>query len=110
VEVERPFERVGGGESVGGLEITPEFEPYRHQAEAWRRSSSREGAPANTLVSTGSSATRGQDSAGLGAGAVGVTGTPGDRDAYLRVVQSACGRAAGVPEGLGGVEVPAVPV
>ena len=54
--------------------------------------------------------TRGRESAGLGAGAVGVTGTPGDRDAYLRVVQSAGGGAAGVPGGLGGVEVPAVPV
>lgn len=53
VEVSRPFERAAVDAAVGGLTVTPEFTPYRHQAEAWRRLSSVDGAPRNTLVSTG---------------------------------------------------------
>ncbi|MFB6373452.1 MAG: DEAD/DEAH box helicase, partial [Bradymonadaceae bacterium] len=53
VEVSRPYQRAGAEEATGDLSVTPDFTPYRHQAEAWRRLSSVDRQPRDTLVSTG---------------------------------------------------------
>ncbi|MEQ8765796.1 MAG: DEAD/DEAH box helicase [Planctomycetota bacterium] len=52
VDVRLPF-RKAEGDSVPLLEIAPTFRPYRHQLHAFERLRSRDQAPRNTLITTG---------------------------------------------------------